>query len=79
MNFFSKKTVNSTDLKTKSVKALDSFHQVMNDLKQIINLSSAKQTELKEESLKIQTEISELEAINIANSKVITNIEKILN
>lgn len=74
-----KPTVKSAYLKQRSATALSSFHKVMNELKRVSELSSAKQAELKEESAKIQTEISELEAINIANSKVITNIEKILS
>jgi len=78
MSLFSKKPVNSSDLKNKSVAAISTFNQVMEDLHEINTASVFKQAELKSQAIQIQEEINALEEINIANSKVITNIEKIL-
>lgn len=82
---FTKKTIKtevaalSVQLKQQSTNALNTFHKVMEDLKTINELSKAKQAELTEEVNKINLEISDLEGVTVANTKVISNIEKILS
>ena len=82
MGIFSKKSVAvvlSANLKQQSTNALDSFHRVMQDLKNINELSKTRQTELDAEAAKIKLEVKELETISANNLKIIGNIEKILS
>lgn len=51
----------------------------MQELKDINEQSNVKQAELSEEAARINQEIKDLAAVNVANIKVITNIEKILS
>ncbi len=87
MSIFQRKQTNSgsalgalsAQLKQQSVNALDTFHRVMQDLKDINAQSEVKQAELAEEAARINQEIKDLAAVNVTNVKVITNIEKILS
>lgn len=79
INGFFKSTLQSSGkLAAKSAEALSTFNKVMDDLKQINEESNSRQKELKDEAWEIQREITELETVNIANLKIISNIEKIL-
>lgn len=84
MSIFTRKVVDTTvvlasSLKQQSVNALDTFHRVMQDLKDINEQSTLQQAELAKEVARINQEISELETVNDNNTKVINNIEKILS
>jgi hypothetical protein len=74
-----KEVVNALSLKQKSINALDTFQRVLQDLRGVNDLAKVKQAELDAEVAKINIEISELEAISLANTKVIFNIEKIIS
>ena len=69
----------ASQLREKSVNALATFHQVMEDLKSINAQASAKQVELAAEAAKIDLEIEDLAVVTASNDKVISNIEKILS
>jgi hypothetical protein len=71
-----KEVVSASNLKQKSINALDTFQRVLQDLRGINEESKAKQDELVIEAAKINVEISELESVSLANAKVIANIEK---
>ena len=85
MNIFSKTkvqevaVVTSTSLKQKSVNALDTFQKVLQDLKSINDISSARQADLKKKKKRIELEIQELASISASNNKVIKNIEAIIS
>lgn len=74
-----KEVVTANSLKQKSVNALDTFQRVLEDLRGINDISSARQVNLDVEAKRIELEIQELEAINASNDKVIKNIEAIIS
>ncbi len=84
MSIFTKKStatlaVVASTLRQQSVNALDTFHRVLQELKDINEQSSARQVELATEAAKIDEEIDDLAIVNANNLKVIANIEKILS
>lgn len=65
-------------IKNMSFKALDTFHATLEKLKDINELSVLEQKRLCKEADLLRDNIAELENISKMNTKIITNIEKII-
>jgi hypothetical protein len=68
----------SLDLKSKSLKALNCFNKVLEDLRDVNKKSLEEQKKLSETIESIAIEIDDLKSIELSNEKIIQNIESIL-